>query len=155
MGNIDSRCGFDGGYIYVKTDQPYYYPGGVVTGRIHIRADSEMDAKKIEIKVKGKEKCSFERDEHVDDDDGGHTERVKEKLKQEVLDYKADIWHFDEPLQPGDYTVGFQFTLPTDLPSTIMMNKKHEHDKEKAVVQYSIKATLEKNGWFGSAIKYK
>jgi hypothetical protein len=28
MGNtIDKRACFDGGYIYVKTDRPYYYPG--------------------------------------------------------------------------------------------------------------------------------
>ena len=40
MGNeIDSRAGFDGGYIYVKTDQPFYYPGNMVSGRIYIRAD--------------------------------------------------------------------------------------------------------------------
>ena len=35
------------------------------------------------------------------------------------------------------------------------MNKKHEIDQEKAVVQYSIKATLKKKGWFDSDIKYK
>ena len=159
MGNIDTRCGFSGGYIYVKTDQPYYYPGGTVTGHIYIRADEEMEADEIEIKVKGKEKCSFFRDEHVDHEteEGIQTEtiRVKEKMKQEILDYRATIWHFDEPLMPGDYTVGFEFTLPEHLPSTIMMNKKHEHDGEKAVVQYSIKATLKRKGWFDKPIKYK
>ena len=103
MGNIDSRSGFDGGYIYVKTDQPYYYPGSQVTGNIHIRADSVMDADTIEIKVKGKEKCSFLRTIHTqyEDENGEHhetEEKIKEKLKQEVLDYKATIWHFDEEL---------------------------------------------------------
>ena len=60
MGNsIDSRAGFDGGYIFIKTDQPFYYPGNTVTGKIYIRADKVLDADYLEIKVKGKEKCSW------------------------------------------------------------------------------------------------
>ena len=71
MGNsIDSRCGFDGGYIFIKTDQPFYYPGATVTGKIYIRADKVLDADFIEIKVKGKEKCSWLRQEQVDDGTG-------------------------------------------------------------------------------------
>jgi hypothetical protein len=71
------------------------------------------------------------------------------------LDYKATVWNFDGPLAPGDYFIGFSFTLPGNLPSTILMNKKHEHDKEKAHLQYSIKATLTKKGWFTNDMKYK
>ena len=37
--NIDSRSCFDGGYIFLKTDQPFYYPGNMVTGKIYVRAD--------------------------------------------------------------------------------------------------------------------
>jgi hypothetical protein len=37
MGNIDSRAQFEGGYIYVKTDKPFYHPGNVVFGKIYIR----------------------------------------------------------------------------------------------------------------------
>ena len=55
MGNsIDTRAGFDGGYIFIKTDQPFYYPGNTVTGKIYVRADRVIDADYIEIKVKGK-----------------------------------------------------------------------------------------------------
>lgn len=60
MGNsIDTRSMFDGGYIFVKTDQPFYYPGNMVTGKIYIRADKVLEADFIEIKIKGKEKASF------------------------------------------------------------------------------------------------
>jgi hypothetical protein len=60
MGNaIDTRMGFDGGYIFIKSDQEFYYPGNMVTGKIYIRADRPIDAEFLEIKVKGKEKASF------------------------------------------------------------------------------------------------
>ena len=42
MGNIDGRAGFDGGYLYVKTKKPYYYPGNKVTGKIYIRAEKPV-----------------------------------------------------------------------------------------------------------------
>jgi hypothetical protein len=37
MGNIESKAKFNGGYIYVKTDKPYYHPGDEVFGKIYIR----------------------------------------------------------------------------------------------------------------------
>lgn len=39
MGNIDSRAKFDGGYLFVKTDKPFYYPNNTVYGKIYIRAE--------------------------------------------------------------------------------------------------------------------
>ena len=39
MGNIDSRAKFDGGYLFVKTDKPFYYPNNVVYGKIYLRAE--------------------------------------------------------------------------------------------------------------------
>ena len=39
MGNIDGRSKFHGGYIYVKTDKPFYYSGDQVLGKVYIRAD--------------------------------------------------------------------------------------------------------------------
>ena len=64
MGNaIDTRSEFEGGYLYVKTDKPFYYAKDTVYGKIYIRTAVPLDAKKLEIKVKGKEKASFWRDE--------------------------------------------------------------------------------------------
>ena len=60
MGNsIDRRACFHGGYLYVKTDRPYYYPGNTVMGKIYIRVEIPMSAKELTIKIKGKEKASF------------------------------------------------------------------------------------------------
>ncbi len=59
MGNIDSRCKYDYGYLVVQTDQQLYNPGSVVTGKIAIRAVMPCDPQKILIDVKGVEKMSF------------------------------------------------------------------------------------------------
>lgn len=64
MGNtgsqeIDQRSKFNGGYLYVKTDQPYYYKGNTVYGKIYIRTEVPMNANVLEIDIKGKEKASF------------------------------------------------------------------------------------------------
>jgi len=70
MGNIDSRSKFDGGYIYVKTDKPFYYSGNKVLGNIYIRVepDNLLQARNLDIRVKGKEYCSYrERKSNSDD----------------------------------------------------------------------------------------
>ena len=61
MGNIDSRSKFHGGYIYVKTDKPFYYSGNKVFGKIYIRVEpgNLLQARNLDIRVKGKEKCSY------------------------------------------------------------------------------------------------
>ena len=70
MGNaLDHRSQFQGGYIYVKTDKPFYYPGTTVYGKIYIRTEVPLDAKYLELKVKGKEKASFWREESYQDGD--------------------------------------------------------------------------------------
>ena len=59
MGNIDSRCNFDAGYLIVQTMQPFYNPGTMITGTIYLRVTRPINAKHIEIEVKGQEKVSF------------------------------------------------------------------------------------------------
>ena len=94
MGNsIDSRASFAGGYIFIKTDQPFYYPGSTVTGKIYIRADKVLDADFIEIKVKGKEKCSWWRQDQIEDQDGNvQTLDIKEKMNKMILDYRGNCF---------------------------------------------------------------
>lgn len=59
MGNIDTRSAFDHGYLMVQSDQPYYQPGELVTGKIFLRITSPIDATYLEIEVRGKEKASW------------------------------------------------------------------------------------------------
>jgi len=93
MGNsIDTRAGFDGGYIFIKTDQPFYYPGNTVTGKIYIRADKVLDADYLEIKVKGKEKCSWWRQDTYTEGEEVITVDRKEKMHKMILDYRGNCF---------------------------------------------------------------
>jgi hypothetical protein len=154
MGNaIDRRSQFDGGYLYVKTDRPYYYPGNVVLGKIYIRVERPMDAKWLEIKISGKEKASFMRDETYKQGDETRTRKVKERMSRCLLDVKAHCFTFGTQLMPGDYSVPFEFTLPATLPSSIMYHNKHHHKRPKAHITYFIKAVIENHD--RTQLKYK
>ena len=106
MGNqIDTRSQFDGGYLYVKTDKPFYYPGNPVYGKIYIRVERAIDADRMEIKVNGKEKASF----WYTTSDGKTSSRHKAKTSQKYFDFKATCCQFTQTLQPGDYIIPFEF----------------------------------------------
>lgn len=65
MGNVDSRCKFDSGYLMLQTDKPFYEPGDLITGKIYLRIMRPIDAKHIELKINGKEKGSWWSWDHV------------------------------------------------------------------------------------------
>jgi hypothetical protein len=59
MGNIDSRCHQDSGYMYLQTSKPFYYPGEFITGTVYLRLSRPVEARHVELQVKGKEKGCF------------------------------------------------------------------------------------------------
>ena len=144
MGNaLDSRSQFQGGYIYVKTDKPFYYPGSKVYGKIYIRTEVALDASFLEIKVKGKEKASFVRTETYQDGDQSRTRHIKEKLHRKILEFKGTCFTFQQPyLNPGDYTIPFEFDLPAHLPASIAYHNRGHHAKPKAFLKYTVLATI-------------
>lgn len=157
---------FDGGTLYLKTDMPFYYAGQTVTGKIYIRADRDLDAKRIIIRVKGKEKYSHWYDhvihyeeEYVDAEgntqvrQATRTERRKKKEEKKIMDYKEPAYHFEGPLAPGDYIIPFEFVLPEYMSSSIMWKRLGHHDKPKMHVKYDIKAIMEVD--WGPDLKYK
>lgn len=158
MGNIDSRAQFEGGYLYVKTDRPYYYPGNKILGKIYIRTMVPMNAKQVEIKVKGKEHASYWRTEthtHRNNDGSTRTEtrHVKERFKRKILEFKAPCFTFQGPLNPGDYTIPFEFTLPANIPSSMMYKNPNHRDKPSAKIKYSIRAVVDTHD--KKVLKYK
>mgnify|MGYP000956821988 CR=1 FL=1 len=73
MGNSESNCNyrraaFNGGYLYVKTDQPYYYPGNNVLGKIYLRLEEPMQAASMNIKVSGREVGQFIYTVYIDEE---------------------------------------------------------------------------------------
>ncbi len=59
MGNIDTRCRYDAGYICLQTQKPVYYPGELVAGTIYLRVMQPIEARTIDLHVKGKEKVAW------------------------------------------------------------------------------------------------
>lgn len=56
MGNIDSRAKHGDTILYVHMNQPYFYPGNRVHGKIYIRTAQELEPAYLEVVVKGSEK---------------------------------------------------------------------------------------------------
>lgn len=148
MGNIDSRAKFHGGYIFIKTDRPYYYPGNKVFGKIYIRAEVPMEPSHMEIYVKGKEKCSFvEEETHTRRDADGtehrETTRHTRYYSKKILHFKGTCFTFQGPLNPGDYTVPFEFTLPSTIPASIIFDgSNRSRDEPWCKVKYTAQAIL-------------
>lgn len=121
MGNsIDNRAQFQGGYLYVKTDKQYYTPGEKVFGKIYLRTEHIMDADFMELRIKGKEKSSF----WYSQSDGNSTSRHKARYNHRHIDCKFTVFTFNQgPLQPGDYTIPFEFDLPLNLPASCVWKR--------------------------------
>ena len=135
MGKVDTRSHFDSGYLVVQTGQPFYYPGTPVTGTIYMRITKPVEAKYVELEIKGKEKVSFI--VRIGDNN------VKKKDRRQVIHYSQPSFTFTEPiLHPGDYVIPFSFPLPVGIPSSIFYHNHHAAGRPKAKVKYHIKAKL-------------
>lgn len=111
MGNVDTRCHFDAGFMVVQTQHPYYCPGMAVSGTIYIRVTRPVNAKDVIIEIKGTEKAKFVEVVTRTDDDGHlKSDHEKRKSKREIVHYKQPAFVFAMPtLMPGDYTIPFTF----------------------------------------------
>lgn len=135
--------------MYIKTDRPYYYPGNTVVGKIYIRTMVPMNPSHIDLHIEGREKTShrnFKRNriETPEGEPDRYEEiMIKEKNEHKNLEFKGRCFTFNGPLYPGDYTIPFEFTLPPQLPSSIMYRNDRIRERPKAEVNYRIKAILE------------
>jgi hypothetical protein len=139
MGNVDSRSRHEHGYLITQTEQPFYSPGQMITGSIFVRCTAPIhDAKLIEIEVKGKEKVSFIETIRR----GEETHHEKRKVVREIIHYNQPAFVFTGPINPGDFSIPFQFPLPMGLPSSLFFKRHTDHRKPSAKVKYHIKASL-------------
>ena len=151
MGNaFPSRCKFNGGYIYVRTDRPYYYPGDEVFGKIYIRCEVPLSAAYLELGIKGDEKCSYWHTVHRKDK---KSTRVKKQSQRKIIEWRGTCFTFTQLLNPGDYQIPFSFVLPPGLPASIMFKNFHHVDKPKAKIAYYVNAILHNHD--GLAMSYR
>ena len=144
--------------MYVKTAQPFYYPGNTVYGKIYIRTLVPMNPSFLEIYVKGKEKAHFKYDEHITHRDGEGNTRTEvvhrwDYVSKKILQFKGNCFSFQGPLAPGDYTIPFEFTLPQNIPASMLFEKRNAPDEPFVKIKYTVQAIL--NMQDRSVLKYK
>lgn len=129
-------------------DQPYYEPGSQVTGNVYLRVTRTISGVKgIKFEMKGGGKNTFIRfyTETTHDAEGNpEVERREEKLKKskKFLGYEQEFkGELPEELD-GDYKLGFTFTLPDHIPSSLMFKDKKKRTKPSAKIKYFVKAKL-------------
>ena len=74
--------------------------------------------------------------------------------KQELIKFRGICWTFASKLEPGDYTLPFEFHLPADIPASIIFEDTDHLNKPMAKVKYSITSILNLNN-NKSILKYK
>jgi hypothetical protein len=104
-----------------------------------------MAASTVEIQIKGKEKASY----ILHTADGS----AKCRFDNRILDFKGTAFQFHETLEPGDYTIPFEFMLPDHIPASIYFKAHHSIEKPKSIVKYTIKGIL--HGHDGRDLAYK
>jgi len=106
MGNIDSRSTMEGGYIYVKTSQPYYEPGNTVAGTIHIRVNPgcTVNATALHFKVHGYEYVSYNYMKRGHD---GKKRRKRMVIHNTFVDFDMKCCDLAGTLAEGDYSFPF------------------------------------------------
>lgn len=129
-------------------DQPYYEPGSQVTGNVYLRVTrtiSGVEGIKFEMKGGGKNTfIHFYNERHENEDGTARFERKEEKLKKskKFLGYEQEFkGELPEELD-GDYQLGFTFTLPDHIPSSLMFKDKKKSTKPSAKIKYWVKAKL-------------
>lgn len=135
----DPRGVFRNGELFVKTAQPFYEKGQVVTGKIYIYVVNAFVPNSILMQVKGKEKVRFEMRYHH----GHRTDYVERKGIMRFLDFEDDAFKFNgQPLMPGHYIIPFEFKLPTDIPSSMQFKDERHKDKPCMKIKFHIRVNL-------------
>ena len=144
----DSRCKYKKGNVQVQTEFPFYEPGNLVNGLIYLEIHQGVNAKHIELEVKGSEKTSFIRHwtETHGEGENRRTVHRHEKLKHKktIMSWKGTCFEIpNRYLAPGVYSLPFQFTLPPNLPSSLYFQQKHTREEPKAKIKYYVKVKLD------------
>ena len=137
----------------MKTDREFYYPGNTVLGKIYIRSTPghKFIAKDLSLRIKGYEKAKFT----AENDEGELC--IRRRFHKTIIDWTATLPIDFEAAQQmylgGDFSVPFEFTLPSNIPASLeYRDLTHFEKKPKARVQYTIKVKLgrydsEKEEW--------
>jgi hypothetical protein len=154
-GNISKRYISTGPYadIYIQLDQPFFYAGQVVSGKIHLDVHQQFPAGQLTFTIKGKEKVHWitERTDTkvtTDSNNVQHTEHITIKIphrgKNIIMNATAPLFSFPTFLVQGQYSIPFSMKIPEHFPGTFDIKGVDEaFSKIKEVsIKYTIYALL-------------
>ena len=121
-----------------------------------MRVTRPIEARHVEIQVKGKEKASFLDTEMRIRNGKSEYVIVKRKVQNEFLHFTAPCFTFGVPvLMPGDYVIPFSFALPHEVPSSMFYKSPPgQRKKASAKVKYHVKCIVHCN-YTSQNMKYK
>lgn len=120
-GQSDSPSKYGG--IVIQTDQPYCVSGEAISGNIAIQINIPFPARKLNIELKGKEKCKWTetRTRTVGSGEHARTETyyVYHNNDHEILKFEETLYEFDgNEIPAGQYMFPYSFVLPQNCPSS-------------------------------------
>ncbi|CAI2367408.1 unnamed protein product [Moneuplotes crassus] len=132
------------GGLVIQTDQAYCVSGQPVTGKIGVQINEPFPAKKLKIKVKGKEKCKWyeRKSRQVQDGDEVRIEYYEDKHDEDhkIFKFEETLCEFDgDYIEPGQYMFPFNFVLPSNCPASAYYTGD---EKSVGYIKYKVKASF-------------
>ncbi|XXQ39395.1 Arrestin C-terminal-like domain-containing protein [Plasmodiophora brassicae] len=137
--------------IFVRTDRPSYVGGQNVTGTVYLNVKTPITTDGVYLRVQGVEEVSFNenktRDTGRKDDYGQPIKETyvhKDRNQYMFFQTRVPVYFVSGALNPGQYSIPFTFTLPSDLPGSFYeetQDKRSDQDGYyRAAVSYTVAA---------------
>lgn len=141
MGNLPAS---EYGHIYLRTKDPFYIAGSLVTGEVFLDLKTVFPGNTIFLKLKGKEECEWEEwvtrwEDKPDGTRTSHQEKIIHKGHKSFYRKKFPIyvWNSDS-IPPGQWVFPFSYNLEPYLPGSF---EEKDH-RFKAKIKYKAKVEL-------------
>ena len=63
-------------------------------------------------------------------------------MSHKYIDCKVNVFQFQGVLQPGDYTMPFEFDLPLNIPGSVIWKRPDIYEQPDIEIKYTIKVIL-------------
>jgi len=157
----------NGSGIYIQLDQPFFYAGQNVTGKVHLCILQPYPARFLYFKIIGKEKTHWvtQRTETYTAKDNEGKDVIRTRTIPEPHRGETVIFNSLAPLitmpnifPPGQYSIPFSMNIPSYFPGTFEIDHVDDgfaHIKQVSI-RYKVIATLESlSTGTCSSLKYK
>lgn len=141
MGNHQGNNKHNHGGV-IQFDQPFYYPGNLVTGTIYLHILDMIQSRGVELNIKCTEgvKCVESQPKRIHENGVERTiyEPVEYKDKMKLFSNKNFLPNFQNNINMGQYAYPFSFVIPQHLPGSF----EYYTDSISAFIKYEVKVKI-------------